>query len=239
MVGQRGQGSRPIHRSGATTGPGVINVDPDLSATLEWPEPPGSRVLNPGFQASSPGVNHSRLHPRTPGVNQNRPHPRPDAGSKPAGMPLPPPALSLGELQPRPAQPSSSSPWVEAPAGPPHRLLPSPLTGRPRSVLGGGPSRENPAAALRRGRLDARPGRGALGRQGASTTGRGGAFRLSFGRRRQDHGKKGGAEVRMAKLTSCRSARGGSSVGWAGPRGLSLWWGGAELNGRGLDSSHW
>lgn len=201
MVGQRGQGSRPIHRSGATTGPGVRNVDPDLSATMEWPEPPGSRVLNPGFRASSLGVNHSRLHPRTPGVNQNGPRPRPDAGSKPAGMPLPPPALSLGELQPRPAQPSSSSPWAEAPAGPPAPAAPLPTHRPPTQRPRGRPEQGEPGCGAEAGQTGCatwawrfRPPGGVNDR-----TGRGGAFRLSFGRRRQDHGEKGGAEVRMAK----------------------------------------
>lgn len=91
VVGQRGQGSLPIHRSRATAGPGVRKVEPDLSAALER------------FQASSLSVNQSRLHPRTPGVNQNGPRPRPDADQKPAASPClrQPSALQSSSPAPR------------------------------------------------------------------------------------------------------------------------------------------
>lgn len=127
MVGRGGQGFLPIRRSRATAGPGVRNVEPDLSATLERPEPPGSRVLNPGFQASSLSVNQSRLHPRTPGVNQNGPRPRPDAGRHPpasAGLrpcraPAPPRAAEslfpVGRSPGRPPAPAAPLPTHRPP----------------------------------------------------------------------------------------------------------------------------
>lgn len=227
---------------GRPPGTGISTQSPESRDSRPRGQKSGTgSVRNPGtLPGVLPKCQSEPLAPPDPRHQSERAPPQARHRSEAGGIPLPPPALGLAELQPRPPQPSRSSPWAEAPAGPPHRLLPSPLTGRPRSVLGGGPSREHPAAALRRGRLDARPGRGALGRQGASTTGRDGAgpsgcHLVGVGR---TTAKEAGRRCTGRNLTGCLSAEGVSSAGWAEPPGLSLWWGGAELNGQGLASCH-
>lgn len=119
-------------------------------------QPPGSRVTRRGCQAPSPSVTRSgRPAPQasvgsgpglTPAPSRSvGRHPPASAGPHPCGAPAPPPGASASLF---PAEGGG-----EAPAGPPSRLRPSPLTGRPRSVLGVGGrpelGRTRPAARRR------------------------------------------------------------------------------------------
>lgn len=92
-------------------------------------------------------VNRSSPTPQDPMVSQSRPRTRPDASPEPADIPLPPPALTPLWIA-SPAQCFRGSfpvPGAGSPSEPTTRTAPSPLTGRPRGVLGDRRSRENQA----------------------------------------------------------------------------------------------
>lgn len=203
----------------------VRNLKPDLSAALETASCDTIKATR-----SPPEVSiRVARHPRTPRVRQSRPRPRPDTSPETADIPLPPQALTPLRIS-SPAQrcrvffPSGGG----SPAGPLYELRPSPLTGRPRGVLGGGLSRENQARGAKaertgcgtgawrlrpRGGINDREGRGlpAITRPGGRDhSTRGGALAVvspeETGRRYQN-----GTSLAVAR------ERGGAAAGGAGP----------------------
>lgn len=121
-------------------------------------------------------VNQRSPAPRDPKVSQSRPRSRPDSSPEPADIPLP-------RLISSPAQcclvsfPCRGDPQRahRRDSAPPHS--PAAYAASSGAARAG---RTRPAALRRSGRA-ARPGRGTLGQQEASTTGKGGAFWLSLG----------------------------------------------------------
>lgn len=204
-----------------TMGP-VRNLKPDQSSTLETVSCDTIKATRSPPEVSIRAVRH----PGTPRVSQSRPRPRHDASPEPADIPLPPPALTALRIS-SPAQrcrvffPSGGG----SPAGPLYGLRPSPLTGRPRGVQGGGLSRENQACGAKTGcatgawRL--RPTGGVNDRTGRGLP----AVTRPGGR---DHSKRGGALAvvspeEMGRVyqneTSLAVARewGGAAAGGVGP----------------------
>lgn len=170
----------------------VRNLKPNLFTTLERPR--GVTQSRPPDAFPEVSIGAAR-HPRTPWSVRAGPAPgltqvqsRPTSPclrrlSHPCGSPAPPSAsVALSPSRGR-----------AAPASPPHGLHPphSPAAHAASSGTAGA-GRTRPAALRRTGYTT---GAWRLGRQEASTTGRGGAFRLSLCVEERDHRERGGALV--------------------------------------------
>lgn len=127
-------------------------------------------------------VNQSSPTPRDPMVSQRRPCSRPDANPEPADIPLPPPAFTPLRISSPDQCFRGSFPVAggEHPQRAHHTDCAPPHSPAAHAASSGtaGAGRTRPAALRRTGYTT---GAWRLGRQEASTTGRGGAFRLSLG----------------------------------------------------------